>query len=81
MRIASLAGVVAILALGGSDTTRVAAPGPIACDALAKVPLAGGTILSAESVQAGGFTPPTPPHAAAAATFRTLPAFVASRHG
>jgi len=75
MRIARLAGVVAVLACGGSDTTRVAAAAPIACDALAKVPLAGGTILSAESVQAGGFTPPAPPNAPAAATFRTLPAF------
>jgi Tannase and feruloyl esterase len=63
------------LGFGGFDTTRVAAAAPIACDALAKVPLAGGTILSAESVQAGGFTPLGPPNAPAAATFRTLPAF------
>ena len=39
------------------------------------MPLAGGTIVSAESVQAGGFTPPTAPNASAAGTFRTLPAF------
>ena len=75
MRIGPVAGVVAILALGGSDATRVVAAEPIACEALARVPLAGGTILSAESVQAGGFTPPTPPNASAAGTFRTLPAF------
>ena len=75
MRIGPLAGVVAVLALGGSGTTRVAAAEPIACEALARVPLAGGTIVSAESVQAGGFTPPTAPNASAAGTFRTLPAF------
>ena len=75
MRIGPVAGVVAILVLGGSNATRVAAAGPIACEALARVPLAGGTILSAESVQAGEFTPPTPPNASAAGTFRTLPAF------
>jgi Tannase and feruloyl esterase len=75
MRIGPLAGVVAVLALSGSDTTRVAAAAPIACEALAGVPLAGGTIVSAESVEAGGFTPPTPPNAPAAATFKTLPAF------
>src|SRR5580765_8517014 len=75
MRIGSLAGVVAVLALGGFDTTRVAAAEPIACEALARVPLAGGTIVSAESLQAGGFTPPTAPNATAAGTFKTLPAF------
>ena len=75
MRIGPLAGVVAVLALGGSDTPRVAAAEPIACEALARVPLAGGTIVSAESVRAGGFTPPTAPNASAAGTFRTLPAF------
>ena len=44
MRIGSLAGVVAVLAFGGSDTTRVAAAGPIACEALAQVPLTNGTV-------------------------------------
>jgi feruloyl esterase len=39
------------------------------------VPLAGGTLLSAESVQAGAFTPPNAPNAAAAGVFKTLPAF------
>jgi feruloyl esterase len=39
------------------------------------MPFAGGTIVSAESVQAGGFMPPTPPNASAAGMFRTLPAF------
>src|SRR4029078_2090105 len=75
MRIGPLAGVVAVLALGGSGTTRVAAAEPIACEALARVPLAGGAIVSAESVQAGRFTPPTAPNASAAGTLRTLPAF------
>ena len=53
MRIGLLAGLVAILALAGSDTTRVAAAGPLACDALARVPLSGGTIVSAINPGAG----------------------------
>ena len=76
MKLRPLAGVVAVLALGGSDTaTRVAAAGPITCAALGRVPLAGETIVSAESVQAGAFMPPGPPNASAAGAFKTLPAF------
>jgi tannase/feruloyl esterase len=76
MKIGPLAAVVAVLALGAFDTpTRVAAAGPVACEALGQVPLPDGTLISAESVQAGGFMPPAPPNASAAGAFRTLPAF------
>jgi feruloyl esterase len=76
MKIGPIVGVVALLALGGSDAApRVAAARLIACESLGQVPLSNGTLISAESVQAGGFTPPTPTNASAAAAFRTLPAF------
>jgi len=76
MRIGPLIGIAVVLALGGSDAApRVSAATPIACDALGQVPLTNATILSAESVAAGAFTPPTPANAAAAATFKSLPAF------
>ena len=76
MKIGSLAGVMAVLAFGGYDTAApIAAKGPIACEALAQVPLTNGTVISAESVQAGGLTPPAPTNASAAGAFKTLPAF------
>ena len=53
----------------------MAAAGPIACEALAQVPLADGTLVSAEAVQAGAFVPPGPTNASAASVFGTLPAF------
>ena len=43
----------------------------MACESLRQVSLANGTLLSAESVQAGAFTPPNPPNANAANTFKT----------
>jgi len=76
MKTGPLAAVVAVLALGGSGTSpRAAAAGPIACEALRQVRLTNGTLISAESVQAGGFTPPGATNAPAADTFKTLPAF------
>ena len=46
--------LVAVLATGGSGAVfRVAAAGPIACESLSQVPLANGTLLSAESIPAG----------------------------
>src|SRR5207247_6481416 len=76
MRTGPLAGVAAVLALAGSSTpARVSAAGPVACEALKQVPIAGGTLISAESVQAGAFTPPNAPNASAAAVFQPLPAF------
>src|SRR4029077_7078575 len=76
MKTGSLAGVIAVLALAGSGTpTRVVAAGPIACEALGQVRIADGTVISAESVRAGGFVPPGAPNASAAAAFNTVPAF------
>ena len=76
MKIGSLIGMVAVLASGGPGTgPRVAAAGPIACESLGQVPLANGTLISAESVPAGGLAIPAPGNASAAAVFRTLPAF------
>jgi len=75
MKIGPLAGVVAVLAIGGCNAEPPrAADAPIACESLGEVPLANGT-LTAESVPAGGFTPPTPAGASAAAAFTALPAF------
>ena len=76
MRIGLLLGVVAAFAIGGSDTPlRLVAAVPIACESLVQVPLTNGTLISAESVQAGAFTPPGQVNAAAANAFKTLPAF------
>jgi feruloyl esterase len=75
MKTGSLLLVVAILALGGSGTSpRAAAAGPIVCEALRQLPLTNGTLTSAESIPAGGFTPPST-NGSGADAFRTLPAF------
>ena len=76
MRIAPLCGIVAIVAFGGSDAApRAAAAAPTSCDALARIPIQSGKVLAAESISAGAFTPPGSPNAAAAAAFKTVPAF------
>jgi tannase/feruloyl esterase len=76
MKIGRLIGVVAVLACGESSTpARVAAAGPIVCEALRQVTLTNGSVTSAQSVQAGGFTLPTPTNTPAAGAFATLPAF------
>src|SRR5262245_5581961 len=76
MRIGPLAGVVAMLAIGGSDAMPpAAAAAPIACESLGQVRVANGTLLSAESVQAGAFTPPGGTNPNAAAAFAGVPAF------
>jgi feruloyl esterase len=65
MKIGPLTGVVVLLALGGFDAApRVAAAGPLACESLGQMLLANGTLISAATVQAGEFTPPTPRDAA-----------------
>src|SRR5258706_12614990 len=67
MKIRSLAGGVAVLALGGSDApTRGAAAGPIPCEALAPGSPADGSALAPEAVQAGGLRAPGPPDGASA---------------
>ena len=53
----------------------MAAAAPIPCAALGQVPLTNATVVSAEPVPAGGFTPSGPDNASAAAAFKTLPAF------
>jgi len=45
---------------------------PVACTALSQLSIANGTVLAAESVGAGAFTPPSPANASA---YATLPAF------
>jgi tannase/feruloyl esterase len=72
----AFAGVVAVLVLSGSGApSRVAADGPIACEALRQTRLADGSVISAASIDAGTFTPPATANATAAAVFKTLPAF------
>ena len=76
MKTGSHVAVVAVLALRGSGTSpHAAAAGAIACEALRQVPLTNGTLISAESVQAGAFRPPGATNAPAADAFRNLPAF------
>ena len=76
MKVGLFVTVVAALALGAFDApARVRAAEPIACDALARVPIANGTVLSAESVPAGGFKAPGSTNASAAAVFSALPPF------
>ena len=77
MKVGLLVAVVAVLAFGASEMpARVAAAGPIACASLGQLPLTNATVISAEVVQAGAFTPPPgPANASAASAFSTLPAF------
>jgi hypothetical protein len=76
MKIWLFAGAAVLLAFGASQRdVRVMAAAPIACESLRQISLANGTLTAAESVQAGAFTPPTPPNANAASTFKTTPAF------
>ena len=68
MKIGLFVTAVAALALGAFDApARVRAAEPMACDALTRVPIANGTVLSAESVPAGGFKAPGSTNASAAA--------------
>jgi len=74
MRIASLVCMLGVLGFGSDATPRVAAAAPIACEALGQMKIVNGTVLSAETVQAGAFTPPNAtPNAANA--YKTVPAF------
>ena len=76
MRIGPLLALVAALASSGSGSApRVAAAGPIACEALGQLPLVNGTVISAASVPAGELSLPGPANASAAWVFKTLPAF------
>src|SRR5215510_15503067 len=76
MQIQRLIGVGVVLACAGvARTAREVAARPIACGALAQVALTNATVLSAQNVDAGAFTPPSPTNAAAAPVFATMPAF------
>jgi feruloyl esterase len=72
MRIAAGTALLAAVTLGA---LRGAATPPIACESLAQLNVTNGRVLSAESMPAGAFTPPTTTNASAAAAFKTLPAF------
>ena len=71
----SIVAVAAFTFAGSGIASRVVVAAPIACESLRQVPLTNGTLISAESVQAGGFTPPGPANASAATAFSNLPAF------
>jgi hypothetical protein len=53
-------------------SARAADAAPVACAALSRLSIANGTVLAAESVGAGAFTPPPPANASA---YASLPAF------
>lgn len=59
-------------ALGGTPATATA---PLACDALARVTISSGQVLSAETVPAGTFVPPGTNTPAVPEPFKTMPAF------
>jgi tannase/feruloyl esterase len=76
MKNRGLCGVVVLLALAGSETSRPAvAAAPVACESLGRMVAGSGMVTSAETVQAGAFTPSTPANAAATAAFKNLPVF------
>src|SRR5580765_7814349 len=76
MKIGRTVAVAAVLACAGPSTApRAAAAGPMACESLRQVPLTNGMLISTESIPAGGFTPPGPANASAAAVFGSLPPF------
>jgi feruloyl esterase len=76
MRNGLLVAVAAAVALGGLHVQpRVAAAAPVACEALTQTSITNGTVISAQSIEAGAFSPPTQMNAAASAAFKSLPAF------
>ncbi|HEY7285696.1 MAG TPA: tannase/feruloyl esterase family alpha/beta hydrolase [Vicinamibacterales bacterium] len=70
-----IAAGIALLGAVTFGTLNSAAPSPIACESLAQMKVTNGRVLSAESVQAGAFTPPGSGNARAGAAFATAPAF------
>jgi len=71
MKTAAVIALLGAMALGNLS----AAPAPIACESLAQMKITNGRVLSAETVQAGAFTPPNTRNANGAAAFGTVPAF------
>src|SRR6187549_121295 len=73
MKTASVIGVATVLAFIGFDAfPRAVYAAPVACEAIKQLALGDGTLISAESVQAGAFTLPAP---ASSAAFANVPAF------
>jgi feruloyl esterase len=69
-------GMVALVIPGAAGTARgVILAAPLACESLGQATLSNATVLSAAPVLAGAFTPPSAVNPAAAAAFKTLPAF------
>ena len=76
MRFGPLTGIAAavvVVELAGSAEMPRVLSAPTACEALARTALTNGTVISAESVPAGAFAPPSSTNAAAPAPFTTLP--------
>ena len=77
MRIAPLIAIVFVVALAGSDAApHVLAAAPTACEALAQTSITNGTVVSAQSVQAGAFAPPNATNPNAAAAYKTPPKYL-----
>ena len=70
-----IAAGIALLAPVTLAALSAGATAPIACESLAQLSVTNGRVLSAESMPAGAFTPPTTTNASAAAAFKTIPAF------
>src|SRR5580765_1161599 len=76
MKIGSCMGFVTVLGFISAGTPApLTAAAPMACEALGRMTLTNATVVSAEPIAAGGFTPPGSANAAAGAVFKTLPAF------
>jgi len=75
MKLGWLGGVCVVLAIGASDAGPGLVAASVACESLGQVTLANGTVLTAERVQAGAFTPPASATAASSTAFRSLPTF------
>ncbi len=66
--------IAALIAFIITTIPRVASTAPIACASMSGVKLSSGSVISAQSIAAGAFTPPDADNAASVA-FKSLPAF------
>jgi feruloyl esterase len=69
MRIVAACAVIAAL------TPRAAIAAPLACESLSQARVSNGTVVFAEPVAAGAFTPPGTASATAATAYKSVPAF------
>jgi len=67
--------IAALIAIVVATSPRAAAAAPIPCESLSGVKLASGSVISAEPVAAGAFTPANGNRPASAAAFKSVPAF------